>query len=58
MDNQEQFEPEVIAETENFAVWRSKDEAGFTYHLELGGITIHIQPEEWEEVVTLFKSVP
>lgn len=58
MENNDNFEPEVITETENFAVWRSREEDGYTYHLELGGITIHIKPEEWEEVVTLFKSIP
>lgn len=57
MENQDNFEPEVISETENFAVWRSQEESGYMYHLELGGITLHINPEEWQEVVTLFKSV-
>ena len=54
----ENFEPEIITESENFAVWRSEDETGFVFHLELGGITLHIKPEEWEEMVILFKSVP
>ncbi len=58
MENRDEFEPEVISETENFAVWRSEEDSGYMYHLELGGITLHINPEEWQEVVTLFKSVP
>ena len=58
MENRDEFEPEVISETENFAVWRSEEDNGYMYHLELGGITLHINPEEWQEVVTLFKSVP
>ncbi|MCA9930913.1 MAG: hypothetical protein KC419_20655 [Anaerolineales bacterium] len=53
----ENFDPEVISETENFAVWRSEEDEGYIYHLELGGITLHIQSEEWEEVLTLFKSI-
>ncbi|MCP5096701.1 MAG: hypothetical protein GY943_14205 [Chloroflexi bacterium] len=58
MDN-ENFEPDVIAETENFAVWRGEEEdEGYVYHLELGGITLHIKADEWEEVITLFKSIP
>lgn len=51
------FEPEVISETDNFAIWRSEEDEGYIYHLELGGITLHIQSEEWEEVLTLFKSI-
>lgn len=50
-------EPDVIAETENFAVWRSDDEdEGPLYHIELGGVTLHMAPEEWDELVLLVKS--
>ena len=58
MEEDLEFEPETIAETENFAIWRSQEDEGYVYHLELGGITIHINAEEWHEVLTLFKSVP
>ncbi len=51
------FEPDMIAETENFAVWRSQEEDGYVYHMELGGVTLHIQSEEWEELLILFKSI-
>lgn len=57
MESEKEFEPEMISETENFAIWRSEEKDGYVYHLELGGITIHINAEEWDEVVTLFKSV-
>lgn len=57
MNHDDSFEPETIAETENFAVWRSEEEDGFVYHVELGGVTLHVQAEDWEEVVTLFKSI-
>lgn len=56
-NNNTEFEPEVVSETENFAIWRSEENEGYIYHLELGGITIHINAEEWDEVVTLFKSI-
>jgi hypothetical protein len=60
MDNiDNNYETDVIAETENFAIWRSvEDDEGFIYHLELGGITLHIKADEWQEVVTLFKAIP
>ncbi len=48
---------EVLAETENFAIWRSQEGDGYTYHLELGGLTLHLESEEWEELAVLFNSV-
>jgi len=57
MKMDENFEPDVIAETENFAIWRSEEEEGYIYHVDLGGVSLHIQSEEWEEVLTLFKSI-
>jgi hypothetical protein len=47
---------DIIAETENFAVWRSEEGDGFVYHVELGGITLHLESEEWEELAILIKS--
>ena len=50
---------QIIAETENFFVWSSEDEKnGVLYHLELGGVSLHIEPEEWNELVALIKSIP
>lgn len=55
----DELETDVLAETENFAVWRSEEEdEGYIYHVELGGVTLHIRAEDWEEVLTLFKSIP
>ena len=49
---------EVLAETENLIVWRSKDvDVGYIYHLELGNISLHFVPEEWEELVLAMKIV-
>jgi hypothetical protein len=51
----DEVEMDVLAESENFAVWRSKEDDGFLYHVELGGITLHLASEEWEEFVLLIK---
>ena len=47
---------DIIAETENFAVWNSQEEFGLVYHVELGSITLHFTSEEWEELTVLIKS--
>jgi hypothetical protein len=55
-NHNDEFEPDVLAETENFAVWRSQEEDDTLYHVELGGVTLHLTAEEWEEFVTLIDS--
>lgn len=55
-NNNSELDMDVIAETENFAVWRSQESDGFAYHIELGGITLHLESEEWEELAILIKS--
>lgn len=57
MNNNSDFDADIVAETENFAVWRSQEGDGFVYHVELGGITLHLDSEEWEEFAVLIKSV-
>lgn len=47
---------EVLAETDNLIAWRNRDEAGFVYHLELGTLSLHLMPEEWDELILLIKS--
>lgn len=47
------MEMDVLSETENFAVWRSPDEDGFLYHIELGSITLHLAADEYEELILL-----
>jgi hypothetical protein len=54
--NDPEVDMDIIAETENFAVWRSQEGDGFVYHVELGGITLHLDSEEWEELAILIKS--
>ena len=45
----------VLSETENFAIWQSDERGELLYHIELGGITLHLISEEWEELVLLIK---
>jgi len=46
---------ETLAETENYVIWSSenKEEDEHLFHIELGNITLHFYPEEWEEFVQL-----
>lgn len=47
----------TLSETENLIAWRSNEENGYIYHLELGpSFSIHLMPEEWEELVILIKN--
>lgn len=51
-------EPEVLAETENYLIWVSEDEdKEKVFHVELGGVSLHLMADEWEELVLLMKSV-
>jgi hypothetical protein len=57
MNHNHEMEPEVLAETDLFAVWRNlEDEDVYVYHVELGGVTMHLSPEEWEELVLLVRN--
>lgn len=55
MSNHEAFEPDIIAESENFGVWRTEEDEGIMYHIELGAITLHLSSEEWEEFLIMMK---
>ncbi len=57
MSKDEQLEVDMVTETENFAVWRSPDDDGFLYHVELGSITLHLASDEWEEFLELLGNV-
>ncbi len=51
-------EPNVLAETENYFVWISAEDGGEKiYHLELGGVSLHMMADEWEELILLMKSI-
>ena len=47
---------EILAETENLIAWLSREEAGHVYHLELGTLSLHLMPEEWDELVVLIEA--
>ena len=50
---------DILAETENYFIWTSEGEDGsLVYHVELGGVSLHLLAEEWDELVTLMKSLP
>lgn len=52
--NDQDFETEVIGETESFLAWRADEPDGeSTYHLELNNLTVHFFKEEWEEFLQL-----
>jgi hypothetical protein len=54
-NSNEDMNMEILNETDNFAVWRSKEEEGQLYHIELGSITLHLDDEEWLELVELIQ---
>ena len=50
---------EVLAETENYSVWLSEEpDNEITYHVEVGGVTLHFFEEEWQEFLKLIRAVP
>ncbi|MFW6063356.1 MAG: hypothetical protein ACOC8X_01530 [Chloroflexota bacterium] len=57
-NNQSNPEGDIIAETESYFVWRSDEDGEYVYHLELGGVSLHMTSEEWQELVELMKGVP
>lgn len=55
---EDDFEPFIVSQTENFGIWRSDDEdEGLLYHVELGGVTLHLNSEEWDEFMVLIKGM-
>ena len=48
----------ILAETERFSVWQAEDPDGeTTYNIELGGVTVHLFREEWEEFLALVREL-
>ncbi|MGD1994931.1 MAG: hypothetical protein PVI59_17185 [Anaerolineae bacterium] len=49
---------EILAESENFSLWRAEEPDGeMTYHMELGMVTVHLFREEWEEFLELIEEL-
>ena len=47
-------EIEVLAETDDFSIWRAREPDGeVTYHLEFGNVTIHLFEDEWKQFLNL-----
>ena len=48
---------QMLGETETYAVWVSEEaeDDSLVYHLELGNITVHLFPDEWEEFMDLIR---
>lgn len=57
-NNQDQDDDNILAETDSYFVWQSEEEGDLVFHLELGGVTLHMTSEEWDELVELMKAVP
>lgn len=57
-NNQNQDDERIIAETESYFAWQSEDNSELVFHLELGGVSLHMTSEEWDELVELMKAVP
>lgn len=58
MGNQPDFDdaPEVLAETDNYAVVISENEDGERiYNVDLDSVTLHLFHEEWTELVDLIQ---
>ena len=56
--NDQDFDTEVIAETESFLAWRADEPDGeSTYHLELNNLTVHFFTEEWKEFLSLVETL-
>ena len=53
----DEIDADLLAETENFMVWSSEVEGETLYHVELGGISLHLAGEEWDEFITLVKLI-
>jgi hypothetical protein len=50
---------DILAETEDFSVWRMQDPDGeMIYHVEFGPLTVHLFPEEWDQFVALVRQLP
>jgi hypothetical protein len=57
-NNSHNDEDNIIAETDSYFVWSSEEEGELVFHLELGGVSLHMTSEEWDELVELMKAVP
>lgn len=58
MKDQQDPETHTLAETENYLVWQADEPDGeTTYHMELNNVTVHFFKEEWDEFLSLVRSL-
>lgn len=57
-NNHQDQDDNVLAETDSYIVWQSEEGGEIVFHLELGGVSLHMSSEEWDELVELMKAVP
>jgi hypothetical protein len=49
---------DVLAETDNYTAYQVVEQDGeITFHLDMGGVTMHLFREEWEEFLALVDEV-
>jgi hypothetical protein len=54
----EPIETETLAETSNYIAWRaSEPDEELTFHIEIGGVTLHFFEEEWAEFLDLVRAL-
>ena len=54
----EQVKTTNLSETANFIAWQAEEPDGeVTYHLQLGGVTLHFFQEEWDEFKSLAREL-
>jgi hypothetical protein len=57
MSEDTSYPENVIAETENFAIIEVQDEDETFYDIDLGIVTVHLDADEYEELLELFKQL-
>jgi hypothetical protein len=58
MAAQQEPKTETIGETDNYMAWKAEEPDGeTTYHLELNNVTLHFFQEEWDEFVSLARTI-
>ena len=59
MPSQPEIKTNTLAETQNYMVWTAEEPDGeTTYNVELGSVTLHFFREEWDEFLSLIRSLP
>ena len=57
LEKQTGMSTEMLAETENYLLWRAKEPDGeITYHLDVDMVTLHFYEEEWQEFAQLVQT--